>query len=115
MSSLEKSVHQVLHQLPEKDQYAVLAFAEFLLQRLAVVELEKPRQVPRDIPRPAIETVPAALKRLRQTYPMLDAADLLAEASDLLSQHLMLGRSADDVIDDMEALFQRHYQLYQER
>ena len=110
MTALEKKVQQVVQQLAENDQYAVLAFAEFLLQRHATVEVDRLYQLPGNIPRPTDESVPAALKRLRQTYPMLDAADLLAEASDLLSQHLMQGRSAVDVIDDMEALFQRHYQ-----
>jgi hypothetical protein len=114
MNALEKRVLQVIQQLPENDRRSVLAFAEYLLYRHAAIEVDKPHLLPDKIPRPAVETVPAALKRLRQTYPMLDAAVLLAEASDLLSQHLMLGRAAVDVIDEMETLFQRHYQRYRD-
>lgn len=111
MGTQEKRLQKIYGALSDADRELLLAFAEFLSQRQQA-RLPAMPVMPQEIARPAEESVPAALKRLRQTYPMLDAADLLAEASDLLSQHLMLGRAADDVIDDMEALFQRHYHHY---
>lgn len=112
MTAATKRLQGLFSSLSDVDQETVMAFVEYLShrQRLAV-SLSLPL-APQVIVRPASESVPAALKRLRLIYPMLDASALLAEASDLLSQYLMLGRSASDVIDEMEALFQRHYQAY---
>ena len=61
------------------------------------------------IPRPEKESVVGAMKRLRKTYPMIDPDRLLDEASGLMSAHLLGGRPAADVIDDLEALFERHF------
>ncbi len=94
------------------DKFSVVSFAEYLHHRASSFEAEVRLKSINVIVRPVEERVPAALKRLRLTYPMLEASDLLAEASDLLSQHLMLGRLASDVIDDMEILFHRHYEVY---
>ena len=41
---------------------------------------------------------------------MLDRAKLLNETSVLVSQHVIHGRDAREVIDDLEALFRRHYE-----
>jgi hypothetical protein len=67
-------------------------------------------QFPRDIPRPHSETVVAAMRRLSQTFHMLDTSALLHEASDLMTAHLMQGRPAAEVIDELEAVFRRHYE-----
>ena len=56
----------------------------------------------------------AALKRLRRVYAMLDRGVLLHEASALMSAHVLQGRPAVDVIDELEALFARHYAAYRE-
>lgn len=112
MSPEEKRLLEIFSGLSTVDRGVIVAFAEYLHHRQQAVT---PALVPlplQSIARPATESVPAALKRLRLTYPMLDASELLAEASDLLSQHLMLGRAASEVIDEMEALFQHHYQRY---
>jgi hypothetical protein len=112
MTPQEKKLLKLLSSLSEVDRSAVVAFAEYLHHRQQGIGTATSPSLPVAIARPAGESVPAALKRLRLSYPMLEAADLLAEAADLLSQHLMLGRSASGVIDDMEALFLRHYQHY---
>lgn len=114
MESQAKKLQRLFAGLSEIDRGTLLSFAEYLHQRQQTADCARTPELPEEIVRPAGEGVPAALKRLRRSYPMLDASDLLAEASDLLSQHLMLGRAAAGVIDEMELLFQRHYQLYRE-
>lgn len=105
MTAQERRLLELFRAMEGRDREAVLALAEFLGGRalpLAVLE-------PLVIPRPAQESVPAAMKRLRESYPMLDAARLLGEAAGLMSEHLLRGRAAVEVIDDLEALFERHY------
>jgi hypothetical protein len=41
---------------------------------------------------------------------MLDKSDLLHEASELMTTHLMQGRPAAEVIDELEVVFRRHYE-----
>lgn len=115
MSSDDTKLQRLFGELTDDDRITVLSFVEYLHNRQQRVVVALPLQLPLEIPRIADESVPAALKRLRQTYPMLDASDLLAEASDLLSQYLMLGRAAPDVIDEMESLFLRHYHHYRDK
>jgi hypothetical protein len=51
------------------------------------------------------------MKRLRKTYPMIDPDRLLDEAAGLMSAHLLGGRPAREVIDELEALFDKHYRM----
>ncbi|OUD15547.1 hypothetical protein [Thioflexithrix psekupsensis] len=106
-------LHHLASALPAAEQAMLLAFAEFLHARTAAaVPCPAPSPTPLAIPRPAQESVVKAIKRLSQTYPMLDKSALLNEASQLLSQHVLQGRSASDVIDELEVLFQRRYELF---
>ena len=112
MGSAYNRLRSLFDALSVVDKRAVFSFAEYLNHRASLLEVRVAPKSIQVIARPAEERVPAALKRLRLTYPMLEASDLLAGASDLLSQHLMLGRLASEVIDDLEVLFQRHYEVY---
>ncbi len=96
-------------ELPENRREELLRFAEYLHERFAVPAVSAEIQ---SIPRPENESVIKAMKRLRATYPMLDAAILLDEASTLMSQHVIQGRAADKVIDDLEALFRQRYERH---
>lgn len=101
----DKRLVELYARLPEAERKSLLDFAEFLASRCEPVEpvsLE-----PLTIPRPAEESVVAAMKRLRETYPMLDHSKLLHEASGLMAQHLMQGRPAPEVIDELEQMFLR--------
>ncbi len=103
---------ELFRQLPAAEQENLLAFAEFLLQR-APRQATSPRPPdlePVDIPRPESESVVAAIRRLSQTFPMLAKDELLHEASTLMTAHVMHGRSAVDVIDELEVVFRRHYE-----
>jgi hypothetical protein len=80
---------------------ALLEYAEFLAARAD----SRPPAARRPIPRPDDESVIAALKRLRATYPMLDSAPLLDAAATLVTAHVLHGRGAVEVIDELETLF----------
>jgi hypothetical protein len=97
---------EVFTSLPNGERDSVLAFAEFLAARAPTTE---PPQL-RPTPRPPVESVVGAIKRLSATYPMLDKAKLLNETSALMSQHILQGRAASAVIDELERTFLTHYQ-----
>lgn len=89
-----------------------MAFMEFLAGRQSATDEIPVIEEPQPIPRPAGESVVKALKRLRETYPMLDPALLLHEASNHMQQHVMQGKPTTAVIDELETLFTRHYEKY---
>jgi hypothetical protein len=108
MNPEDKRLLRAFKRLREEDRTMLLAFAEFLETRArpAVPEAMQPQP----IPRPESETVVGAIKRLSATFPMLDRAKLLNETSVLVTQHVMRGRDAVEVIEELEVLFQRHYE-----
>lgn len=108
MNRLEKRLREILGELPPEQAEQLLEYAEFLRARHA--STVPATAEPLDIPRPEQETVVRAIKRLRETYPMLDAAKLLNETSVLMSQHVMQGRDAVEVIDELEIIFRTHYE-----
>ncbi|MCG5536731.1 Crp/Fnr family transcriptional regulator [Ectothiorhodospira mobilis] len=103
----ETRLRRILRRLPQAQRETLVSFAEFLAQRHPAEEAPLPE--PEAIPRPREETVVKAMKRLSATYPMLDKSRLLNETSALMSQHVMQGRPAQEVIDELETLFARHY------
>lgn len=101
----------LFRELPADRREMVLAFAAFLASR-SDAEAEArvaPPPAPRRIARPAGESVVAAIKRLRASYPMLAPQSLLDETARLMGEHVLQGRSAVAVIDDLEAFFQARY------
>lgn len=107
LMSDRKRLLSLFGELNIANQVTLLALAEFLHARQDAKVLTVQR-----IERPLVETVMGALKRLTATYPMLDKAILLDEASRLSSQHVLQGRAAPAVIDELEALFLRYYEHY---
>jgi hypothetical protein len=103
----EKKLMELFDALAPQQQETLLAFAEFLAVRADGGGDDAAR--PRPITRPASETVVMAVKRLTRTYPMLDRRKLLAETSHFMAAHALEGRAAAEVIDDLEAVFARHY------
>lgn len=111
----------LLDKLPAADLAAVSSFAEFLLSRSGQLPLVPPHEPPAppvpleipdpdDIPRPDDERVVAAVKRLSKTYFMLDKKQMLSATSELVTQHVLQGRDAVEVIDELEGLFREQYQ-----
>jgi len=101
---------RLLSQLPEAQQLQLLEFAEFLAERYPLQN--QPSAEPIEIARPENETVVSAMKRLRESYPMLDPEKLLHETSTLMSAHLLQGKPAEQIIDELERVFRQHYDTY---
>jgi len=120
LPNLSKEQRRLLKQfnaLDPTDQTSLLAFAEFLGQRdKATEDKDEPEQLaePLEIPRPEVETVVGAIKRLSSSYHMLDKSLMLTETSSLMTAHLIHGRSASDVIDELEELFTKQYQQHRD-
>lgn len=114
MTPEEKKLLGRFRKLSSPQQQNVLDFTEFLATRTtspsenesSIATIAEPRHVPR----PHNESVVKAVRRLTQTYPMLDHSKLLHETSDFMTQHVMQGKSADEVIGQLEAMFERHYE-----
>ena len=103
----DRELLRLFRELPEEQQRALLAFARFLASETEPVSREIPE--PEPIPRPEGESVVKAMKRLSATYPMLDKSKLLNETSALMAQHVVQGRAAHEVIDELEVVFEMHY------
>ncbi|EXJ15284.1 hypothetical protein [Imhoffiella purpurea] len=111
-SAAERRLAKLYRSLSPADRDTLIAFAEFLVQRGRPEPGETMPREPKPTTRPDKETVVGAIKRLSQSYDMLERDSLLNETSALMSAHLLQGRGAAEVIDDLEALFARHYQDY---
>jgi len=112
----ERRLVRLHRSLGPGDRDTLLAFGEFLASRgtaASVRETSHPRE-PAVQPRPREESVVAAIKRLARTYPMLDRSAMLNDTSTLMSAHVLQGRPASEVIDELEALFARYYAAYRE-
>ncbi len=111
LSKKQRRLLAVFGKLAEKDQESLLAFAEFLLSRgTASTEAPATPAVPKVIPRPDDETVIGAIRRLSDTYYMIDKETLLHDSAALVGEHVMQGRPAAEVIDELEQLFESAYQ-----
>ncbi len=110
MNKTESKLLNIFSDLDKNDQSSIISFAEFLLEKAKqdgrLIVLDQPA----DIPRPEEERVVAAIKRLSATFPMLKKNSMLNETAELMSQHILKGRAAKDVIDELEALFKARYE-----
>ena len=128
MTDQEQSLLDLYRQLTEHDAHALMRYAEFLAGYEATAagiveknttQVEQPSTQtvtstdsipkPEKISRPEEERVVDALKRLSATYPMLDKKSLLDKASELVAQHIMFGKPAKQVIDEIEDMFAQAY------
>lgn len=109
-SGSEKQLRQLFKQLSAVDQQSLLSFAEFLASRTVPTQpILSEFPAPEAIERPAQESVVKAIKRLTATYPMIARDLLLNETSALMSAHVIQGRTAVDIIDELERVFAKHY------
>lgn len=119
MSKNQQKLLALIQALPEQECQAAIHYIEYLAHKASLSDKNaeasgvEPKTVeiqqPLDIPRPETETVVAAIKRLSKTYSMLDKAALLSQASTFMTQHIMQGRDAKDVIDELEDMFKQRY------
>jgi hypothetical protein len=109
----EQKALKLFRALGNVQKQTVTSFMEFLLTQGESTRANMPLQ-PDLIPRPDKESVVKAIKRLRATYHMLDQNRLFNETSQHMTSHLLHGRPAAQVIDELEAMFVQHYQRYLE-
>lgn len=108
---VRKRLQALFDGLDSQDRDSLMAFAEFLAARNAGITEQQPTEIaePLDLPRPEQESVVAAIRRLSEVYFMIEKGAVLHEAASLMGAHVMNGRPANDVIDDLEKLFRRAY------
>jgi len=106
---------RIFRSLAPDDRRTLLDFAEFLAARPRNGDPEPPAE-PLPIPRPEHESVVGAVKRLSRSYFMLERNGImLNETSTLMASHVLHGRPAAEVIDELEALFARYFAEYRGR
>jgi hypothetical protein len=110
-NSKSKSSQQLIklyEAMDERHRQSLSDFADFLFDRYgpALKEILPPE----DIPRPQQETVVGTIKRLKLTYHMVESMAVFSSASSLMTEHMIKGRDANEVIDEMEKLFADAYQ-----
>jgi len=114
MTPKEKKLLGRFRKLSASQQQTILDFSEFLATQfigssentgVAAIIPE-----PKHIPRPQKESVVKAVRRLTQTYFMLDHSKLLHETSNFMTQHIMQGKAAEVVIEELETMFAQHYE-----
>jgi hypothetical protein len=92
--------------LDDGGRASLLDFAEFLAARRPAE-----KAVTQPLLRPARETVVQAIRRLNRSYPMLKRHRLMPRAEELLARHMVDGRPAGEVIDELEAFYAAEYRL----
>ena len=121
----ERKLLKCFKSLSEENQQTLIKFAKFLADNDQGSEgsAEKSEQneksnkenstsvvsTPNPIERPTKESVIKAIKRLNKTYPMIDKSTLLDRTSGLMTEHLLKGRDAVSVIDELESMFELAY------
>jgi hypothetical protein len=103
-----KALADIFNTLDSDQQQSLFDYAEFLQSKGATGKQEISDPV--NIPRPENETVVGAIKRLKQSYPMIDSMEVFAIASNLMTDHMIKGRDAEEVINEIEALFENTYE-----
>lgn len=117
LSKKERQLCKLYKSLSDNKRETLLSFAEFLSMQYAseiveeaVVEL----QLPVLIETTENESVVKAIKRLKSSYFMIEDENLLHEVSALMSEHIMKGVSAEEIIPRVETLFKKFYQQYKD-
>jgi hypothetical protein len=111
----ERSLTRLYRSLEPENRRTLIAFAEFLSARdVSAGQEERGPLEPESIPRPKSESVVGAIKRLSRSYFMLDRSAMLNDTSSLMGAHVLQGRPAGVVIDELEALFAGYYAQYRE-
>jgi hypothetical protein len=109
----EKWLLKLYRSLSDADRKSLADYADFLVSRSQTdAPVATTQTVPLDIPRPEHESVIKAVRRLMQTYPMLERDKLLHETTALVTRNVVHKDPAGEVIDELELLFRRHYDVY---
>lgn len=102
--------------LSEADRHSLVSFGCFLASQQRAESgadaVEPVSKEPLTIPRPENESVIKAIRRLSETYPMLEKNHLIDDTSILMSAHVLQGKSAGQVINELELLFEQRYAIF---
>jgi hypothetical protein len=112
MSPDTRKLLDCFRRLSEERKTALLEFAAYLADKEENSPARLIPQVPLEIPRPENESVIKAVRRLRETYPMLDQNKIFSEVSTQMTKHVMQGIPAVEVIDELEIIFRRYYETH---
>jgi len=115
MPQPEQRLLEAYSRLDDANRDSLLSFAEFLLSRqpdaptTVAPQADAALAQPQPIPPPADESVVAAIRRLRQTYPMIARATVFQHSSTLMTRHIIEGIDAETTVDALETLFSTEY------
>ena len=112
MNKTEHKLLNIFSDLDDNDQNSVMSFAQFLLEKARQEGRLVVEEEPLVIPRPKEDRVVAAIKRLSAAFPMIKKDTMLNETASLMTAHMIQGRAAVEVIDELEVLFQVRYEEY---
>lgn len=112
MNANERKLLELFRSLSDNQQESIIAFSRFLFTQSDNAKKSQEIETPKAMPRPENESVIAAIKRLSESYHMINKDSMLHETSGIMTQHIMHGKEAEEVIDELEALFQCQYQNY---
>lgn len=112
MSPSARKLLECFRSLSEERRAALLDFAQYLAGKEGASPRAPVSAVPIDIPRPENESVIKAVRRLRETYPMLDQNKVFSEVSSQMTKHVMQGVPAVEIIDELEVIFRRHFEVH---
>ncbi|MDP2829058.1 MAG: hypothetical protein Q8O37_10685 [Sulfuricellaceae bacterium] len=111
LSVEDKKALQLFRALDASQKQTAVSFMAFLATQASGQKSQEAIK-PEPIAKPKEESVIKAIKRLRSSYPMLDQNQLFHVTSEKMMDHLMHGKTAPDVIDELEILFLQKYQVY---
>lgn len=116
MGSEKQRLIKLFEEMNDQRRTSLLDYALYLSQQPSKmpddVLKEQEKSQPLKTPRPDNENIVNAIKRLRASFFMLNTDGLLNETSALMGQFMVQGRAAEEVIDDLEIMFNSHYQIY---
>ena len=124
-SKSERKLCKFYRSLNESDRLTLMKFAEFLsvqatepieeIEAEVILSPSDPFPEPKEIPEPEDENVIKAIKRVSEMYPMVDRSAMLDVTSGLMTEHLMQGRPAVDVIADLKNAFHKEYEKLRDK
>ncbi|MFT5598799.1 MAG: hypothetical protein ACI9YO_000369 [Gammaproteobacteria bacterium] len=106
MDSQSEMLDSLMSQLNCEQNKSIIDYASFLVDQSKILVVDA---IPKLIDRPIQETVAEAIDRLKRSYFMLDADDLLNDVAALMGKHILQRLEAPVVIDELELCFQSYY------
>ena len=101
-----------MSRMSDEQQQSTIDFANFLVQQSKQKPACREKVLPKVIERPAKESLAAAIERLKRSYFMLDADDMLNDVSVLMGKHILQGLEVSVAIGELQLCFQSYYKQY---